>query len=252
MISPQITYPTQELKLIREGKSWVLIPELTSESFGLLRKRLSQADLLVADLDDTDAPSPAKEIAKRFLMKREGAVNPKFWAWGLKTGLAFLQDGQKAESCAWENFLANFRENGEVLKIINQFTPQSARQISYPGVGEFYQNLSCPKVYLTRNVAKVANAFARTFGFSQIFAEEFDKKRALSQVCQAYPLARTFIVRGDSFEDAEIVQLLEDKKRQGEIEDVVSICVCQELKQAAFLADIYTSRDQTLLAKIFK
>jgi len=247
MISSEV--PLRQSELLKSGDSWLIInnPELTVAS---LRERFSRADILLADLDETDAPSPAKEIAKK-LIKRN-ALNPKFLNWTFQTGWTFLREGRKVESVSWENLLRDFRDDEEFQKVVSQYTPRFAQKISYPGVFRFYEIFPGEKIYISRNVAKVVEAFAEVFSFSQIFAEQFDKKRAIGEIYDHNPWAKRFVIKGDSREDEEIAQFLQEKRKRGEIKDVLSICVCQEASKGGFSADIYTSRDQTLLSKILE
>lgn len=234
MISAEVFRP----ELLKEGDSWLKInnPEF--------RERLEGADILLADLDETDAPSPAKKIARQIVTK---TLNLKSFAWLTQTVVAFLRNNQKAESGAWKNFLADFRQNKDFQKALREFTPQEALRVSYPGVLEFYNSLSCPKVYVSRNVSEVVSAFAQAFGFSQIFTEQFNKIEALPQIFQSYPDVKTIIVRGDSEEDGEVVRFLEKKGK-----NVVSVCVCKRLGRNGFPADILTSPNQTLLFKVLE
>jgi len=240
-------------ELLEKGNSWLRIshPELTAD---LLRERLKGADILLADLDDTDAPSPAKEIARRLM--KTASFNPKILNWARDTAWGLVKNGKRAESGLWEKLLKDCRRDKKLeerlRKIIDEYTSRWTLNVPYPGVAEFYQALSCQKIYISRNIEEVLAPFAKTFGFSRVFPERFEKLEELQKILAENPQAKRFIVRGDSYEDGQITSILEEKQRRGEIDDVVSICVCQKRQNGDFPADIDTSTDQTLLSEILK
>lgn len=210
------------------NRSWISInPHLEQSE---LMKRIKSSDILISDLDDTDAPSPAKSIAFSKLKETDYILNPKFWVWCLSTGYALLTKQKNAESETWKNFVETFlRDQKELDKIKNKYNPKYVNYSFYPCVKEFYNLLpeDMIKIYITRNVIEVGEAYKQGAGFDEVMAEQFDKEDSIKKVCEKYPNKKSFIIKGDSPEDEAIIDFLRFRKRKDEIELITSIYVAK-------------------------
>jgi len=205
--------------------AWIAVrPELRKEA---LIERLTTADILVSDLDDTDTPSPAKAIARSGMLTPSYFKDPKFWLWAIGTKYHLARKGEGAESYRWSKFIETFLRDPEKLaRLSEEYTPESAELKFYPGVRAFYNSLPLTlKVYLTRNIREVGEAYRRAAGFDEVLPEQFDKQKGIAKIVRAHPERKRFVIKGDSAEDEAVVDFLKSLKKKGEIEEVTPIYI---------------------------
>ncbi len=212
--------------------------------------RIKTADICISDLDYTDANSPAKNLAADFF---------HFWSkdyarWALSTAKRKISplERQRADSESWSEFIDSFLKKEEELEYVKQrFSEAQVKKSLYPGVEEFYQSISgALKVYLTRNIPEVADAYARELGINVIIAEAFDKTEAIENYFLNNWNLKRWVVKGDSEEDAEVLDFLEYQKRRRKIDDVVGIYVCGDSYNSKF--DINIPQDYRGLVEAMK
>lgn len=243
------------MKFVVEPSSngtWVAVkPGLIQEN---LVERLFNSDILVSDLDDTDAPSPAKEIARNSLTSRSYLTNPKFWLWVLGTEYQLAKKGRNAESYRWSVFIRRFlRDPQKLARLSRQYTPEFVAPKLYQGVREFYDLLPWVfKIYLTRNIKEVGEAFREAAGFNEVMAEQFDKQEGIQRVVKAYPERKRFVIKGDSAEDEAMLDVLNELKRRGKIEEVTPIYIADSPNKLNPRFDINIGRDYNGLVRLIK
>jgi len=213
-----------ELITKQKNDAWILIKE--DLDLITLKERILGADVCISDIDDTDAKSPAKNLAYHSLIESK-VLNPKFWLWCLETGTKLLADRKKAEIEAWKKYVENFlRDPKELQKIKARFTDKNIEQLLYPGTFELYVLLKDTyKIYITGNIEEIAQKFTNFFGFDEYMAEVFDKEKAAINLVERKPWFKNYFVKGDSKEDELILNVLNFYKKKGKLESITSCCI---------------------------
>lgn len=230
--------------------SWVAVkPDFKENN---LARMLLGSDILFSDLDDTDAPSPAKAIVYSIL--RTSYANPRFLLWCLITELKLVKTGKNVESELWRAFVERFLGNQQSLRIMQRYTPEFARGTLYPGVQEFYEKLppEVMRVYLTRNIGEIGNAYKIALGFHEVIPEAFDKVYAIRKVLEANPARRRIILKGDSLEDKRALDFILHKQRKHEVDEVTSIYVADSPRHLNPSFDINIGRNYNGLVRLIK
>ncbi len=201
---------------------WVAVKDNINKK--TLKERILDSDVCISDLDDTDAPSPAKKLAYSKLVSKK-IFDPKFISWCLRTGFKLITKGKKVEHECWKEYVDKFLTNPYDLKEIKEkYNSEKVAKSLYPGVKEFYDLLpNVFKSYFTRNIPEIANAFGKFLGFDEVIPKAFDKRSLTLDFIERRPFFKNYIVRGDSPEDEEIVDVLEFYQSQGKIKNVISI-----------------------------
>lgn len=228
--------------------SLLIIP--SGQDSSELVKRILATDICVSDLDDTDAESPAKIVAKDF---RHYGINPAYWYWLVKAGINHSLDGKRSESDSWKEFAKRFlRNKDELERVKNIFTPEKVRSTLYPGVEEFYDLLprEAIKAYVTRNIQEIALAYADILGITAIWPKQYDKFETIKQIFEKSRTKKRWLVKGDSEEDLEMLSFLKFQKVHGKIDDVIGIYVTDEKLNPKF--DVNLFRDYTGLVRLMK
>lgn len=233
---------------LTELSQGVWVPPETDHSE--LIKKFRDLSLCISDLDDTDAKSPAKKIA---LEMNHFGLNPEYWAWVAKTGFGRLTKGKSDESKAWKEFVETFlRDQDELDRLQEKLTPDYVKNTLFPGVEEFYSLLpeDMIKIYVTRNIQEVGDAYGNVLGFEEVLAEQFDKEQAIRLISERYPERRRLALKGDSFEDEAILDFLNFRLEKGEIDYALSIYVIESDANDRF--DINIRQDYTGLVNLLK
>jgi len=215
-----------------------------------LIRRMYDADLMISDFDETDAPSPAKRIAYKSLL------TPSYWSsrylpWVFLTGFDLLLHGKGVESEAWYKFLRLIPPK-ELERIKQEYTMEYARKRLYDGVPDFYQILpNSKKVSMSRGIREFLEGFGKVLG-SEIKERSFDKRETTKTILRENPGKTRVILRGDSAEDRESATYLIDKKGRRELDDVVTVNVVKSRKDVDPFYDINTSRNHTALVSLMR
>ncbi len=233
-----------------------------------LCNKVLHADACLADLDDTDALSPAKRIAlhdwpQRFLSDKA------YRRWFLHTGWHYLLDGKSSESGRWKAYVetilkesqggAQAQENpaqekepvwrkSSLEEIGMQLDAQFIVRSVFPGVTDLYFLLPADKFYVSRNIPVVTEIYAQCFGIQEAYSEVYNKWQFVENFVQRHPQYQRYIVRGDSEEDKEMEDVLRSRARARKIEYVVGIAVARR-KGENLGFEIETSRDQSGLVE---
>lgn len=212
--------------------------------------RLRRADIILADLDGTDA-SAGLNFVLYSTGEPEFFLALKCWKWLFKSGYLYAKYRGKAESEIGKAFMDVFmRSEKHVQRIKDIFTQEFTKSLLYEGVPEFYDLLrgDLLRVYVSRNHEEVVKAFFRALAFNDYFAEEFDKKETVKKALDRFPYRKRFIVKGDTMHDEEMYDELKywkDKKKR--IEEVTYINIMSSPKYYNPRADINASRNHTAL-----
>jgi len=178
------------MKYLLEPKNgkWVAAQDdLTSAE---IKTRILAADVCISDLDDTDADSPAKEIAKRAIGIEFDPLG--YLTWGIGTAVSLVKNGKKGESERWKKYIHNFLNfPGARVQVSELFNPEKVRHSLYPGVEEFYASIPAAKFYLTRNIKEVADVYGNVLGFTGVISEAFDKEKAIRDFLTEHPALRS-------------------------------------------------------------
>lgn len=223
-----------------KGKYKMNCPIITSDQeLSELVKRILATDICISDLDDTDARSPAKELASDF---EHYEKKPGYWIWLAKTGTKHLFSGKKSESDSWKEFVEKFlRGHEELSRIEKMLTPENVESTLFPGVKEFYSQLpdDALRVYLTRNIRGITQAYAQCLGINRIYAEQFDKLNAIKLILGQNPSRKSWLVKGDSEEDQEVLTFLKFQKTKNRIDDIIGIYVTEEELNPEFEINLF-------------
>ena len=232
--------------------SWVAIKP---ESEAGLTEKIMSSDILISDIDGTDARSPAIDIVLRALTRRDYLSQHEFLAWVATTAYKLLRKGKDAYTETWLDFVEKFLRNPEELeKIKKKYTPEFIASTFYPGVLEFYRLLAknIIKVYSTRNIKEIVDAYKEAAKFHEALPEQFDKVRALEDICNRYPNLRRLIIKEDYRGGEGVLEFLNYMARKGAIDYFVSIYVASSPKDINPKSDITIGRDYTGLVNLLK
>lgn len=184
-----------------------------------LRRIILTSDCCISDLDDTDFKSPAKRIAFSYLFSL-GAFDPKFITWCLGTGYELLKRGKDAESERFRLFTEFLK--GKENKFVDKFDIRKIESLIFDGVKEVYNAIpKAYKVYITRNIAEIAQVFADYLGFNEVLAKKFDKGKTVDEFICSHNFINYFL-KGDSKEDEQALDVLEFYKRKGKVNNIIS------------------------------
>ncbi len=213
-----------------------------------LCNKVLHADACLSDLDDTDARSPAKQIAQQN-WKSRFLSDKAYRRWFLRTGWHYLLNGKSSESARWKEYVDTFLREGSgwnkdaLSKVAELLDAGGVERSLFPGVPEFYTLLSADKFYISRNISFVTETYGQRLGFRRTFSEVYQKWEFTEGFVHNHPQYQRYLVRGDSDEDREMQDVLRSKARARKIDYVIGICVTQNRgKNHGF--EIETSRNQ--------
>lgn len=211
-----------------------------------LRRRTRAVQTWFFDLDDNHADSPAKNIARKAMGTSH--FSPHYLGWCAQTAWKLAREGKAAESEVWKEYVNRFLRNEKALaKIKSIWTPESARQSLYPGVEDFVQLISSAKrLYVTRNISEVAEAYTRALGLDGFFPETDHKEKIVENYVQRNPGVERFGVDGDSEEDAAMIDVLKFYRK--EVLGLYSMDKPNGRVHPAF--DVSVSKDRTGLVRL--
>ena len=237
--------------IYKTNESWVKVRGIEE---GLFQKVI-HADACLSDLDDTDAASPAKFIALHDLRSRLWK-DFNYLSWFAETGWHYLFNGNNVESQRWKKYVDTFlKDQGgwkpDALEQIDQlFDAQHITASIFPGVAEFYSLLKAEKYYVSRNLALIVEKYGQKLEFKIGYGEVEQKGNLVENFVQEHPSFQHYIVRGNSDEDKEMLDVLQSSLRSRKIKSVVGIFVAGNANNRGF--EIETSRNQTGLVEVLK
>ncbi len=219
-----------------------------------LHSRIIGSEVLITDLDDSIAQSPARIIAHTHSWRKFPGT-PEYWFWVAKYLLKYLGDYPGIESSAWKEYVERFlRTPEERMSAGEYFAPDFVSKLLYPGVRDFYSILpeSMNKSCVTRNVEEVALRFTRPLGMNSVVAEAFYKPAIVELMVKTAPWRKKYLLVGDSVDDEEALDVLKSIKKKGFIDFVFSIWVCKSPNDANEEFDISIGRNYSGLVEILK
>lgn len=214
-----------------------------------LLSRIRSCNIIVSDLDNTDAPSTGKKIVYSFLARH--LFDLDVLSWTAHTLQTLLVDKQIKWEHVWHAFINNFINNEERERLLQVYTPTRARASLYEGVTDFYGHFcGAKKVYVTKTIRKAAMGYQIASEFDLTFAEQADKTHAIHLIVNHFPQHGRYLVKGDSTPDERMLRALRFLKTQGAIEDVVGINVCKSRKNINPHFDVNIPRDYSGLVSL--
>ncbi|MFH1065778.1 MAG: hypothetical protein V1734_04715 [Nanoarchaeota archaeon] len=215
--------------------------------------RLYHSDIILSDLDDTIAKSPAKKLAYSFLRRADMLFNSQFIAWCSKAVWKKAVHGKKAESELGKEFIEKFIMTQKDKIIESIITPEYAESSLFPGIKELYSMLqNASKVIVTRTTEAIAEPYGNALGFDMMLDIQYTKKDSVDFVMDVFPDLKKYAVFGDSEEDEEMADYLRFKLVKGEIDTLVSIHVAKSERKANLNFDCAIGRDYSALAELVK
>jgi len=218
-----------------EGGSWVAVNghenRTDTDIMKNLFHRLQDVQVWFADMDDSDAYSPAKEIAE----KAVGTIytSPRYLNWCIGTAFALMAKGKKAESARWKKYVEKFLRKKRALKDLKEiFTEEKVKKSLYKDVERFYRALPADKYYITRNVREVVEAYAGYLGFKGTFPEADDKGKIVESFINGNPGIKRYGCSGDSIEDECVIDVLDFYRKKGKIEDTIGVYVTEKPEES--------------------
>ena len=227
-----------------------------------LKQRLLLADHCISDLDHTDVNgSPAEDLAKqRIGVSSTSWGNLRYANWAFWTGLEFLsayhcEDRETAmekakEQCfsAYDSaFLRTSKVDNCRLELKREVQQELTELVNkrdiakslFPGVKEFYQALPAQKMYLSRNLQPIVEAYAGFLGFTGVKSEVKLKRAVLEHLLLHNRSMKRLIFRIDGVAEDEMINTAKFYQRQkwSQVEDVLV------LKRSLSLQDDFKTAD---------
>lgn len=238
------------LSLPKDGP-WVAVRDnfanSDEEARSLLRQRIQHAQVWFFDLDDNHAYSPAKIIAKQ--ATGTSYVSPTYLLWCMTTAWALLTDGKGAECRTWEKYIATFLYDADTRnKLREQWSPDVVSKSLYPGVQDFCREVSHAwRLYVTRNIAEVAEAFAETLHFTGYVPEAGAKEHVVERFVRQHPGFDVYGVEGDSECDGAMADVLRFYNKE-----VIAICSMDKPREPARVFDVSVSKNRKGLVDLLQ
>lgn len=192
-----------------------------------LVRRILNSDILISDLDDTVAPSPAETVVLDYFKNPKNVYDMRFLEWFFISLYNFVKKGVLAKPEIWKNFVKLFLSDSKELEMLRQiYTPEFAKSTLYRGVLEFYSLLpeTMIKIYITENIKVIADAYRQAAGFDEVICEPSNKAQSIDEVLEKYAKRRSFVLVSD-FDDLSMFNRLSDLRREGRIRELTSINV---------------------------
>lgn len=215
--------------------TWVLVNNgITPIS---LANRIRSADLLISDLDDTDAPSPAMKVIMKTLPLQ--MFTPKAYSWIVRA-LPKI-NSEESQYDLWHEYVCTFLSTPEAKeKIALQFNKFNTKLSLYEGVWSFYCNLplQLPKHYVTRNILSISEAYSKANYMNAPVCDCSDKLTGVKSLLEQYTHIRSVVIKEDSPAVAPIIKYLLSKGI-----NVLSIQIARRQTDAIELFDAVIPRD---------
>ena len=211
------------MNAVQSAPGYVVSPRTNLDS---ILWDMSQSNLIISDLSDTVGYSPAKAMAYSMLLRPSKLISFSFWAWAIPCFMDLMIRGQEAEEPQWHRFRKEFL-HGEELKRQVSWYQHHAGEVLYPGASTFYRHFSTTKkVFLSRDLQPVVDAYASILGFDHAIGECFDEKEGLCTILtELHPSCDRVIFTGDALRDIRTLNELRSYQESGRIKTLVSICV---------------------------
>lgn len=202
-----------------EKNIWIC-PSLSAEEHV---KKINSIDILVSDIDNTITNHQAKSVVvNKILREPKYLFNPNLWK-SIGSYL-FKKDGEVE---AWRNLIEHFIDDKDKDKISKEYTTEYVESKMFDGffgfISVFPQDLV--KIYLTRNLIEIGNAYKQATGFDDVFAEHYDKKAGIQKIVDKYPDRKRIGIIGDSVGDEVAYEYLSWLENKGKIDYYYSIHV---------------------------
>ncbi len=228
---------------------WVAVqPRHTADA---LQQKILQADVCLSDLDDTDAESPAKEIALAD-WKRRVWEDWGYFQWFMQAGIRHVFQGKAAESASWNDYKRRFLSNPSLRQAAAElYTEEKVRSSLFPGVPELYALLPAEKYYLTRNIREITVSYAQALNFRGFFAE-VENKEAFVERFVAGNRYKRYLLREDNYVSGTVLEVLHSCERRQVIDYAIGIYRADTPGKNRHGFDVEVGKDHTGLVELLK
>ncbi|HLC81502.1 MAG TPA: hypothetical protein VJH68_02490, partial [Candidatus Nanoarchaeia archaeon] len=228
-----------------------------------LKQRLLLADHCISDLDHTDVNgSPAEDLAKqRIGVSSTSLGNLRYANWVFWTGLEFLSayrcdDCETAIEKVKEQRFSAYDHAFLRTSMVNNCQRELKREVQqeltglvngrylaqslFSGVREFYRALPARKMYLSRNLRPVVEAYAGFLGFTGVESEVKLKRAVLEHLLLHHRSMKRLIFRIDGVAEDEMINTAKFYQRQkwSQVEDVLVLKRSLEMNDDFKTADV--------------
>ena len=228
-----------------------------------LKQRLLLADHCISDLDHTDVNgSPAEDLAKqRIGVSSTSLGNLRYANWVFWTGLEFLsayrcEDCETAIEKVKEQRFSAYDHAFLRTSMVNNCQRELKREVQqeltglvngrylaqslFSGVREFYRALPARKMYLSRNLRPVVEAYAGFLGFTGVESEVKLKRAVLEHLLLHHRSMKRLIFRIDGVAEDEMINTAKFYQRQkwSQVEDVLVLKRSLEMNDDFKTADV--------------
>jgi len=228
-----------------------------------LKQRLLLADHCISDLDHTDVNgSPAEDLAKqRIGVSSTSLGNLRYANWAFWTGLEFLSayrcdDCETAIEKVKEQRFSAYDHAFLRTSMVNNCQRELKREVQqeltglvngrylaqslFSGVREFYRALPARKMYLSRNLRPVVEAYAGFLGFTGVESEVKLKRAVLEHLLLHHRSMKRLIFRIDGVAEDEMINTAKFYQRQkwSQVEDVLVLKRSLEMNDDFKTADV--------------
>ena len=231
-----------------ETGSWIAIKEI--ERLETILKKLSITDIIVSDLDDTDAYSSALRIGIR-LINRYFLQKPGIRSWCISQAVRLLEGSFEKDAAGQEFLYEVFTDDCMRKDAERACSPAFIAHTLFPGIQDFYRQFHVPKVYLTRNIPDIAQQYEAFLGFEFGLYQQCDKEKGIADIIQKYQFKRNYLIKENNPSDgSDICGYLREMESFGGIDSFVPIFVAKNKSFVNPEFDISIGRDYRLLNKI--
>jgi len=242
------------MKILKKpiNNSWVFVRDYDDVSREFickdLKEKILSTQVWFSDLDDSDADSPAKLIAKKAIGTSHFSLRYISWCCGTAKDLLFKC--KNSESARWKKYVEKFLRTDKAVKGLEAlFTPEFVQTSLYPSVEIFYSLLSAHKFYISRNVLPITQAYSNFLNFAGVYCEEDNKGEVVENFIKNHPQFVKYGISGDSVEDEAMVDVLNYYAKIGKI-DVISCYISGNKYWESSKFDIQISKDRRGLLEI--
>ncbi len=192
-----------------EGETWVaahdrMLTKGLEYAKADLCEQVGSVQAWFCDLDDNHAPSVAKDIG--YGRVGTSMFDPSFVSWAVVHGAPAWLDKSR-ETSAWRKYVDRFLQNGRAKRELDEMLAHDRVIDSlFPDVTTFQSMISGERVYVTRNIERVAMAYARALSFGWYAANADDKGQVVDSVLEDNPWINSVGVTGDSCEDGAMIE----------------------------------------------
>lgn len=235
----------------KEG-SWVMVPRGADK--GCLMRRFLDCDMLISDLDGTDAPMNFLHLFLEDLVFMR-LMDYEF----ISSSIRIAYEGISSRRIGWQakighNYVDRYLDTKEGrVRAARRFTQSYISASVYPHVEEFYSLLpnSMQKICLSENIEPIVKPFSRYLGFEKALCCR-DKQGALEQLILENPQLRRIAIKADYCTDEPMLDVLDHYRKIGVLEDYIGIYVAGTPRGCNARFEMNISRDHAAMNRLMR